>query len=598
MFKPLSANDLRAVQQVQARLNAGDVMGALDGYEALPPASQAHPAGLLLRGHILRAFGKLPEARQAFEEALALAPDLPAALSSLGNLLDDMGEVEEAVQALQRATKLSPENNDFALNLGIVATNARRFENAEQALARYIRAAPGVARGWAAMAHLERQRGKPDTALQLYARAIELDPEDVRSRHNRATLLRELDRRAEALAEVEAMRDMSVPPETAVLRAHLLGDLDRGDEAVAAYREVLRAAPDQLEAQETLSRLLPQLGRGEEALDGYREALRARPESPPLWGSALRAAFALGDYRQLAAWAEQAEAVIGPYPEVRIARAAAMSRMGDHGPAVDTLRQVVADAPGDASAHQHLAHCLVAAGDPKSAEAHALRASKIEPLDQAPWALLTVIWRLLNDTREHWLADYERLVMPIDLDSAAGFFDELALRLTELHTTREHPADQSLRGGTQTRGNLFDRRDSLIERLTAQIRNGVLNRLRALPDDPRHPFLSRKRKDIRFSGSWSVRLRSEGFHISHIHQDGWMSSALYVALPPEVGQADAGALAFGVPDAALGLDLPPRRIERPQVGRLVIFPSYFWHGTLPFESAHPRLTVAFDALPA
>jgi hypothetical protein len=30
----------------------------------------------------------------------------------------------------------------------------------------------------------------------------------------------------------------------------------------------------------------------------------------------------------------------------------------------------------------------------------------------------------------------------------------------------------------------------------------------------------------------------------------------------------------------------------------VLFPSYFWHGTLPFESDQPRMTVAFDALPA
>ena len=63
-----------------------------------------------------------------------------------------------------------------------------------------------------------------------------------------------------------------------------------------------------------------------------------------------------------------------------------------------------------------------------------------------------------------------------------------------------------------------------------------------------------------------------------------MSSALYVSLPPEVGQGEAGALAFGVPDKALGLDLPPQRIEQPKVGRLVLFPSYLWHGTLPFEN--------------
>jgi hypothetical protein len=34
----------------------------------------------------------------------------------------------------------------------------------------------------------------------------------------------------------------------------------------------------------------------------------------------------------------------------------------------------------------------------------------------------------------------------------------------------------------------------------------------------------------------------------------------------------------------------------PLPGKLVLFPSYFWHGTLPFTSAAPRLTVAFDAV--
>ncbi len=30
---------------------------------------------------------------------------------------------------------------------------------------------------------------------------------------------------------------------------------------------------------------------------------------------------------------------------------------------------------------------------------------------------------------------------------------------------------------------------------------------------------------------------------------------------------------------------------------LVLFPSYFWHGTVPFSSTQTRLTVAFDAVP-
>ena len=137
-----------------------------------------------------------------------------------------------------------------------------------------------------------------------------------------------------------------------------------------------------------------------------------------------------------------------------------------------------------------------------------------------------------------------------------------------------------------------------VQALVAAIREGVEARLAALPDDTSHPFLARNTSRIAFRGGWSVRLASAGFHTSHIHPAGWLSSAFYVALPGEVaGNAGPGALAFGVPDAALGLDLSPRRVVAAEEGRLVVFPSYFWHGTLPFESTTPRLTVAFDALP-
>ncbi len=159
-----------------------------------------------------------------------------------------------------------------------------------------------------------------------------------------------------------------------------------------------------------------------------------------------------------------------------------------------------------------------------------------------------------------------------------------------------HPAEQSLRGGTQTRGNLFDRRAPEIQSLTAEIRRAVMAQIAALPDDPTHPFLSRKSASVAFSASWSVRLASAGFHINHIHPMGWISSALYIDLPPNLDEK-SGALTFGVPDAAYGLDLPPRRVEVPKIGKLVLFPSYFWHGTLPFQNEQHRLTVAFDVVP-
>jgi hypothetical protein len=39
------------------------------------------------------------------------------------------------------------------------------------------------------------------------------------------------------------------------------------------------------------------------------------------------------------------------------------------------------------------------------------------------------------------------------------------------------------------------------------------------------------------------------------------------------------------------------RYVQPHPGRLVLFPSYFWHGTVPIQGPDARLTIAFDAVP-
>ena len=102
-------------------------------------------------------------------------------------------------------------------------------------------------------------------------------------------------------------------------------------------------------------------------------------------------------------------------------------------------------------------------------------------------------------------------------------------------------------------------------------------------------------RPLRFAGSWSVRLKSAGYHDSHIHPQGWISSALYLALPHHTADEspEAGYLKLGEPPTELGVELNATRLIEPAVGRLVLFPSWLWHGTLPFDEGE-RLTVAFD----
>jgi uncharacterized protein (TIGR02466 family) len=185
--------------------------------------------------------------------------------------------------------------------------------------------------------------------------------------------------------------------------------------------------------------------------------------------------------------------------------------------------------------------------------------------------------------------------------STAAFFEAIGEVLESLHRTRSHPIEQTLRGGTQTNGFLFRLKHPLLQELEAQIRIAVRETLSAFPKEPAHPFWGRRPqgKGVRFSGAWSVRLTSAGYHNNHIHPAGWLSSALYVALPDEVRAArdQSGHIQFGVPLLDRDLALPPRRVVRPEVGTLVLFPSYMWHGTIPFHSEQSRVTVAFDLLP-
>jgi hypothetical protein len=62
---------------------------------------------------------------------------------------------------------------------------------------------------------------------------------------------------------------------------------------------------------------------------------------------------------------------------------------------------------------------------------------------------------------------------------------------------------------------------------------------------------------------------------------------------------EAGLLEFGRGyDGFYKSSEPVTRTIEPTEGLLVTFPSYFWHRTIPFQSAQPRITIAFDVVPS
>ena len=173
------------------------------------------------------------------------------------------------------------------------------------------------------------------------------------------------------------------------------------------------------------------------------------------------------------------------------------------------------------------------------------------------------------------------------------------MSLNRLHDPYGHPLlFQSLRHGTETTLDLSRSTDPVIQALFSSFAAPIGRYLEQMGHGA-DPLRRRNLGRWRFNGSWSVRLRTSGHHANHVHPRGWISSACYVELPDVMNDArsDQGILTFGEPGIATTPTLKAEHSVRPAVGMLVLFPSYFWHGTVPFASDQPRLTVAFDAVP-
>src|SRR5690606_33284267 len=212
-------------------------------------------------------------------------------------------------------------------------------------------------------------------------------------------------------------------------------------------------------------------------------------------------------------------------------------------------------------------------------------------------------FRQTGHARYHEICDYELMVQPFDLEAPAGFANIAAFNaalkesLDRLHVLETHPLDQSLRHGSQTTRSLLAVDDPVIKQYLHALEEPIRAYI-ATMQKPNHPWSGRKTDRFKFSGCWSVKLKPNGFHVNHLHPAGWISSAYYVSLPEvtKSGESQEGWIKFGEPRWPTPM-CTVEKVVRPQEGRLVLFPSYMWHGTMPFSQGE-RITAPFDIVPA
>jgi Tfp pilus assembly protein PilF len=387
-----------------------------------------------------------------------------------------------------------------------------------------------------------------------------------------------------------------IPDNPDLVRNHALALAaeGQGKAADAVLDGALKQAPNWLEGHRVLAAQRYTSGDAAGFDRSYADAIQAQPENAALRMMWFQQHAMLKDWARAGTILAEARAALPEHRGLQLAELFLASESGAARGDADLFGDY-AD-KGDPGLDLCQVRHHLRSGDVSRAEAIASRHIK-GPAARMFWPYLSLCWRLTGDQRARWLDGDPLLATAIDLEYNETGLADLADVLRGLHRMQAPYPEQSVHGGTQTDRQLFFHPHPTIQATRAAINEAIGHYIAALP--PRsdgHPVLGEPRNaPIRYEGSWSVRLQGQGYHSSHTHVMGWISSAFYVALPDG---NDKGQLALGAPPPELELPLTPYKRVEPKAGRLVLFPSTMWHATEPFADGE-RLTIAFDVkLPA
>lgn len=449
--------------------------------------------------------------------------------------------------------------------------------------------------------------GRLEDSLTVYEAVAARNPNSATAQHNVAALLGDLHRYDDSVEHALRAQALGLDgSDTWLVLGRAYMGSNRLREAEGALWAAMQRRPGWFEPLRDLAQIRwMRTGDVQSALAPIQEVIRQFPREPIFVILAAKVEQYAGMPEAALARLEAAARSGLSSIDLEIAISSLAQKMGKAQEALEHAGRVLQMDNGSVRGGLLACDAWLALNQPELAarmaeRLHAHHVDDIEVLSR-----LSIAWRMLGDPRYHALCDYQGMVGVETLDVPSGWPD-LASYLSDLraalkaeHPFEAHPFDQSLRHGSQTSRDLREMAAPAVRALFEAAAGPIKRHLAKLGrgDDPH-----RRRNTGQGSvvGAWSVWLKPSGFHVDHVHPMGWLSSACYLELPRSLGdeRTREGWLKFGEPGVRTSPTLPPERYVRPQPGMLVLFPSYMWHGTVPFTGDERRLTCAFDVVPA
>jgi len=308
--------------------DAGDYEAALLAVENGLRLDSSVPAGLLIRGDLLRLTGKFNEAIDVLDQYLGRIPDDPIALATKGAVLHELRKNAESESLLDRALELSPTYAWAAAMKGSVLFERGRYEAAVSSYRNALQIDPSL---WAAAGELSRllvildrpeealvtaeqtlalkpgnpfalsmrglaliQLGKFDDAIKTFDQAIALQPEYSFAWSRKGFVLMQMERDKEAIAAFERAQELNPDDGWSLCRfGELLArskDPDQWKRAAPLLRRVLELGPD-ADGATSVAMALESLGLLDESVAAADKAIELDPSAVNAYqikGEALR----------------------------------------------------------------------------------------------------------------------------------------------------------------------------------------------------------------------------------------------------------------------------------------------------------------------
>lgn len=209
------------------------------------------PDDYFLHGNFQRFLEKGGYLTQAIVEAkrcCELVPQLPGGYYYTGTLLVRAGKITEAIEYFSRALAIRGKYAEAQDAMGEILANQQKTAGAIDRFKRAIRANPNYVEPYLNLGFLQQSMGEVDAAMANYQKAASLEPEGPADYFN---------------------------------RANVAASLYRWDEVIACLRAVVRAKPEFWQARYQLGVQLAAKGENGEAQTQFSEAIQYRPDFSP-----------------------------------------------------------------------------------------------------------------------------------------------------------------------------------------------------------------------------------------------------------------------------------------------------------------------------